>query len=1365
MSLDAMSLVNLSLDNQEIRAFLLECNKKSGQELKDYVKGEFEKNQGLIDAIGRERTRQNRALAGAGGYIDDRAKIIRDALGVVIAQQDQLAFLMKMENKSATAQGKIFDDFLKIGYSVPTDIGNSTVQRLVNNFMLAKQLESLKQGVVLTRNEDNEDGHLDLLFKRCVDAIKEKPHAVHTDAVKEVLVKIYKHAKNTNNKDIKAKVEAFAEKIGLPSMKAEVKKEKQQPPDLQAPIREKSAQEKKDREVARGEEMKSDPDPVEAGAAPPKPKVIELTANQKTIETIKANLNKVPPVVADKVIDITSAKNLLKAIEDYPKTKPSEDSKVKELHSYYEQRIIGAVDLMSKRELTSAQQAGIIKTVADEISRQSVKEETKVKSAKPAMPLSEDEVKALKAFIVLGKGYRAPLDAEIGPVERALAFIDKYEKTPNVKDRSEDLQKEWQEIREVIEAQVITAYRDAIIKQPTVERYKKRLPQIIDFIHQMDFHVGRSSVDPRLNRGAGYAIRPAALPEEKQQEKEGATTTSPVSAAPPIPLTSYVPVDIGKSKKSEEELNADNMASKLAEANKENEERLKEIQAENKKQADASRSVAPPLTVTSVRREPPTVSPRRPPPSTVTSTSPLPTPDIGKMGLPPAPPPPDAVVSPIPDARSKVAGSSSMPAPMQSLPEPSEPTAVVTHSETSSAIMDDQGHITVQAGTIESASSTQLEEEAEEAPDISKFIEVKYKGKKVSVDAYLEKKMSEFNLDEDSKVTMRKAFKDKRSLECIPPKGTWDDGNYTPQERMEFVQRYINTSIMIAAGGFARDNNKDLAFKVITSIENEFKDTKLLVSKKLSKEQIAAAAAVAAVITQSTEGTIDATKGKPFQAIRDFINEHSPNAGLRAFALPMILNTLGRTMQYDFPEKLGNITDVKVAIGKKQAVLNTYEEKPASFATRDPKDQKFIIHFCGNNQFAGEKMMGSEEYKIEGASKNVERFDCGVITFDYPGVGKSSDVKATKTKHLVKAGIAQVERLLKQGVKPENIVLDGISLGGAVATLTAAHFHNLKPPQGPVRVRLINERSFGKLSSEAAAMASHVLTGKLAVLIPFVSPLIKLTGMEMDAAKAYKSIPDEFKTCLFADKDEVIPYKVSLAKAVGVKKVNPDKCLENCEHGTDLSTVKNKSGVYGDLLKVQLLAKALQQEPNLEKAPVPSSVAAPAPVEDPIVKEKAAPLSKEPGVLDQVKRKIVRKIIGIKDPDKHKHHEKLATERVEKKLEIHEDKAEAKPKSKRPEGVTRLDLSRITDAPPAPPSGREGLPPAPPSARGEPPKTVIPEIVVTPPTPHDARPEAVVPAERTKLRGKEFVALREKQEEGEEAKLKTENVRKDHKKP
>ena len=635
--------------------------------------------------------------------------------------------------------------------------------------------------------------------------------------------------------------------------------------------------------------------------------------------------------------------------------------------------------------------------------------------------------------------------------------------------------------------------------------------------------------------------------------------------------------------------------------------------------------------------------------------------------------------------------------------------------------MDDQGHITVQAGTIESASSTQLEEEAEEAPDISKFIEVKYKGKKVSVDAYLEKKMSEFNLDEDSKVTMRKAFKDKRSLECIPPKGTWDDGNYTPQERMEFVQRYINTSIRIGAGGFARDNNKDLAFKVITSIENEFKDTKLLVSKKLSKEQIAAAAAVAAVITQSTEGTIDATKGKPFQFVRDLVSK-TPNARIREMAMPMIAPMLIEAPQYP----IGNVTDVKVKIAKKDVVLNTYEETPQGFDRTDP-DRKYIVHFCGNGEFAAQRMEREKE--------NAKNFGCGIITFDYPGIGIASDVKATKTQHLVRAGIAQVEKLIKYGVKPENIVLDGYSLGGAVATLTAAHFHK----QG-IKVHLINEKYFSKLGRAAAHLV--VLNGGSPFYARLAKIAIKISGLEMDVVKAYNSIPKEYKTCLFGDKDSIIPYKISMAKAVGIPKDDSRRCIQDCEHTDNLATKYNSEGRNGADVKAEFVQKAF----------------------NPDLREKVA---KEPGVLDQVKRKIVRKIIGTKDPEKQKHHEKLATERVEKKLEIHEDKAdkldkaEAKTKSKRPEGVTRLDLIELEKE-----RVRDANEPAPPSARGDAAtKTVIPEIVVTPPTTRDAGPEAVVPAERTKLRGKEFVVLREKQEKGEGATLKTENVRKDHKKP
>ncbi len=367
----------------------------------------------------------------------------------------------------------------------------------------------------------------------------------------------------------------------------------------------------------------------------------------------------------------------------------------------------------------------------------------------------------------------------------------------------------------------------------------------------------------------------------------------------------------------------------------------------------------------------------------------------------------------------------------------------------------------------------------------------------------------------------------------------------------------------------------------------------------IEQPAVHADAIVANILTKSTENTIDVEKGKSIEIIRDFIKKVSPNALLRTFAMPMVLRTLNTP--HMSPDSGNEDIKVEVKIGKKVAVLNTYERKPDSFKKMEPKDQKFIIHFCGNNQFAGDKMSGKDgkgSQISEPASKNVERFGCGVITFDYPGVGiKSGEVvKATKTKQLVNAGIAQVQRLLDQNVKPENIVLDGISLGGAVATLTAAHFH-----KKGLKVHLINERSFGKLSAEGTAMASKEFTGILAVLkplAPFISPIIKLTGLEMEPDKAYKSIDDEFKTCLFADKDEVIAFEESFAKAVGDGD-DPDKCLVDCKHGTDLSKVQNKKGVPGDLLKVQLLARALNQQPDLVKAPVPSSLVVSAPTKLP----------------------------------------------------------------------------------------------------------------------------------------------------------------------
>ncbi len=58
---------------------------------------------------------------------------------------------------------------------------------------------------------------------------------------------------------------------------------------------------------------------------------------------------------------------------------------------------------------------------------------------------------------------------------------------------------------------------------------------------------------------------------------------------------------------------------------------------------------------------------------------------------------------------------------------------------------------------------------------------------------------------------------------------------------------------------------------------------------------------------------------------------------------------------------------------------------------------------------------------------------------------------------------------------------------------------------------------------------------------------IKATGLEMNAKKAYNSIPEKYKTFYFAKNDEMIPFKASLAKAVTPK--------------SEREEIKNKNGI------------------------------------------------------------------------------------------------------------------------------------------------------------------------------------------------------------
>jgi hypothetical protein len=116
-------------------------------------------------------------------------------------------------------------------------------------------------------------------------------------------------------------------------------------------------------------------------------------------------------------------------------------------------------------------------------------------------------------------------------------------------------------------------------------------------------------------------------------------------------------------------------------------------------------------------------------------------------------------------------------------------------------------------------------------------------------------------------------------------------------------------------------------------------------------------------------------------------------------------------------------------------------------------------------------------------------------------------------------GIAQVKRLLEQGVQPHKILLSGYSLGGGIATLVARHFQ-----QKGINLYLFNDRSFSSLDSvlvghlRAKNKTGHrefLLRKVLGFIIqPVLKFLIALFGWSINAANAYKKLSDKYKTYL-----------------------------------------------------------------------------------------------------------------------------------------------------------------------------------------------------------------------------------------------------------
>lgn len=192
------------------------------------------------------------------------------------------------------------------------------------------------------------------------------------------------------------------------------------------------------------------------------------------------------------------------------------------------------------------------------------------------------------------------------------------------------------------------------------------------------------------------------------------------------------------------------------------------------------------------------------------------------------------------------------------------------------------------------------------------------------------------------------------------------------------------------------------------------------------------------------------------------------------------------------------------------ANLSTLEVKPESGIDSG----RYIICFCDKDR------LYSHKTKREDAQALANQNQATVVLFNYPNVGNSTG-SVYSQKDLIEAGRAQVNRLLNKGVSASKITLYGHSLGGAIATLVAAKCHSHHN-----RVFLVNDRSFSTIGDTLAGWVKGPIWLKKGLKV-ITNPLCRLFNWNLDAAKAYKRIPDKYKMHIVSKKDRVISYQTA----------------------------------------------------------------------------------------------------------------------------------------------------------------------------------------------------------------------------------------------
>ena len=124
----------------------------------------------------------------------------------------------------------------------------------------------------------------------------------------------------------------------------------------------------------------------------------------------------------------------------------------------------------------------------------------------------------------------------------------------------------------------------------------------------------------------------------------------------------------------------------------------------------------------------------------------------------------------------------------------------------------------------------------------------------------------------------------------------------------------------------------------------------------------------------------------------------------------------------------------------------------------NPQATKWVIFFTGNGGSICEETIKYRKALAQNANINI-------LTINYRGVGSNSPLQPDSFENLFEDGYACVEYLLNEkGIDRKNIIIEGLSLGGAVALQVACKY----------KLPCITENTFSSLGNEIPSFLSRI---------------------------------------------------------------------------------------------------------------------------------------------------------------------------------------------------------------------------------------------------------------------------------------------------